>query len=184
MVRGIAPLTFDSDAAAERGWSLRYLRSPLAILPGPDGRGVGAVRLGINEFASPQDAVDSNGRVFASGRHEELPCGLVLRSIGYRCAQLEASVPFDEQLGVIPNQKGHVNGNLFCAGWIKRGPTGVLLTTLSDGKETGAELLSRLRQGELQSAPEAEVESVRAELLSKGGCTFRVLFLFWQGVFL
>lgn len=165
LVRGIPPLSFEGSSLA-REWSIRYLRSPLEVLPTPDGRGVAGVRLGINEFVS--DFVAPDAKVRTTDRSEVLSCGLVLRSIGYRCTQLDPSVPFDDQRGVIPNERGHVEANLFCAGWIKRGPSGVLLTTLSDGKETGAEVLGKMRAGHLEAVPSPQVEQLHQELVEKG----------------
>lgn len=41
---------------------------------------------------------------------EELECGLVLSSIGYRSLPLDPAVPFDSQRGIIPNSMGRVDG--------------------------------------------------------------------------
>lgn len=41
---------------------------------------------------------------------EELECGLVLSSIGYRSLPLDPAVPFDSQRGIIPNSMGRVQG--------------------------------------------------------------------------
>lgn len=41
---------------------------------------------------------------------EELECGLVLSSIGYRSLPLDPVVPFDTQRGIIPNSSGRVDG--------------------------------------------------------------------------
>lgn len=38
----------------------------------------------------------------------DIPCGLVLRSIGYRSLQIDPDIPFDEKQGVIRNDKGRV----------------------------------------------------------------------------
>ena len=44
----------------------------------------------------------------ATGDVEDLPCGLVLSSIGYKSRPIDPSVPFDPKLGVIPNMEGRV----------------------------------------------------------------------------
>lgn len=41
---------------------------------------------------------------------EELECGLVLSSIGYRSLPLDPAVPFDTQHSIIPNNLGRVMG--------------------------------------------------------------------------
>src|SRR5262249_10110394 len=86
-------------------------------------------------------ADESGGvRAVPTERHETIPCGLVFRSVGYRGVGLP-DVPFDEELGVIPNDRGRVEPGLYCAGWIKRGPTGVIGTNKKDATETTELLL-------------------------------------------
>lgn len=43
-----------------------------------------------------------------TGDMEDLPCGLVLSSVGYKSRPVDPSVPFDSELGVIPNVEGRV----------------------------------------------------------------------------
>jgi ferredoxin--NADP+ reductase len=56
-------------------------------------------------------------------------------------------VPFDDNRGIIPNQDGRiVEGNnvllnLYVAGWIKRGPTGIIGTNRADSVATVKSLL-------------------------------------------
>ncbi len=70
-----------------------------------------------------------------------LSCGLIFRSVGYRGVPLEG-VPFDTKRGVFPNIKGRIQKDgapvqgLYCSGWIKRGPSGVLGSNKSDATET------------------------------------------------
>jgi ferredoxin--NADP+ reductase len=79
----------------------------------------------------------------ATGEYEELPAGLVFRSVGYQGVPLPG-LPFDERWGVILNQQGRVLDpgtsqplpGLYTAGWIKRGPTGVIGTNKPDALET------------------------------------------------
>ncbi len=80
---------------------------------------------------------------------EELACGVLFRSIGYRGVPI-AGVPFDERRGIFPNQEGRiVDGQnvvpgLYVAGWIKRGPTGIIGTNREDGVATVKSLLADL----------------------------------------
>lgn len=39
---------------------------------------------------------------------EDLPCGILLSSVGYKSRPIDPSVPFDPKLGVIPNTEGRV----------------------------------------------------------------------------
>jgi ferredoxin--NADP+ reductase len=84
-----------------------------------------------------------------TGITELIPCGVLFRSVGYRGVPL-ANVPFDEKNGVIPNTEGRVmNGavpvpGLYAAGWIKRGPSGIIGTNKPDSFETVKSLLADL----------------------------------------
>jgi ferredoxin--NADP+ reductase len=87
-------------------------------------------------------------------RFETLPVGLVFRSVGYRGVPL-ADVPFHESWGVILNEKGRVVDpdskqpllGEYAAGWIKRGPTGVIGTNKPDAAETVAAMLDDAAHG-------------------------------------
>jgi ferredoxin--NADP+ reductase len=124
---------------------LRFLTSPVAILG--DDR-VEAVEVVRNEL------VQENGRLAARATEqtEVLPAGIVLRSVGYKGVALPG-VPFDERGGVIPNDGGRVEGceRTYVAGWIKRGPSGVIGTNKKDATETVQLLLEDARAGNLTS---------------------------------
>lgn len=121
-------------AGKPRRLHIRFYASPVA-LTGDDH--VTGVQLARNELVEENGAL----RVRATGEVETLPAGLVLRSVGYRGAGL-AGVPFDDARGVIPNTAGRVLNNgeasprLYVAGWIKRGPSGVIGTNRADALET------------------------------------------------
>lgn len=77
-----------------------------------------------------------------TGETIELDAGILFRSIGYRGVLLEG-VPFNESWGTIPNDKGRVTDNdnnlinqLYTAGWIKRGPSGIIGTNRACSVET------------------------------------------------
>ncbi|XP_078692035.1 NADPH:adrenodoxin oxidoreductase, mitochondrial-like [Branchiostoma floridae x Branchiostoma belcheri] len=133
---------------ASREWGLKFLRSPLEILPTEDGTRISAIRLGVNKL----EGSDSSAQAIPTGETEVLSCGLVLRSIGYKSVPIDETVPFDSQKGVIPNTAGRVTGckGLYCSGWVRRGPTGVILTTMTDGFETGKAVVDDLTTGVLQ----------------------------------
>jgi ferredoxin/flavodoxin---NADP+ reductase len=122
-------------ADARKVVRLRFLRSPVEVLG--DGR-VEAVRVEVN-------VLDEQQRARGTGVFEELPCGLLLTSIGYRGRPLPG-VPFDEDLGVIPSDAGRVLGGEreYVTGWIRRGPSGIIGTNKKDAQETVATLLADL----------------------------------------
>ncbi len=135
-------------AGKRRRIVLRFLVSPVALL-GQDR--VEGIRIGHNELAH-----DDSGQIRPRPKDttEEIGCGLVFRSIGYRGTPLE-DVPFDEQRHVIPNQQGRVlDGERtvpgeYAVGWIKRGPTGIIGTNKRDAQETVDALLEDLDAGRL-----------------------------------
>ncbi len=142
---------------------LRFLVSPLAIL-GDDH--VEAIEVVRNEL------VEEEGRIVArpTGETETIPCGLVLRSVGYQGVPLPG-VPFDERRGTIPNEQGRVTGaeRTYAAGWIKRGPSGVIGTNKKDATETVELLLADARAGTLVAGtPGGDL----AELLDAKGAAY------------
>ncbi len=140
-----------TPAGKPRRLVLRFLVSPVAILG--DGR-VEAVEIVHNELVADEDG---QLRAVPTGEREVIPAGIVLRSVGYRGLPLPG-VPFDEARGVIPNVEGRVVDEhglavpgLYCAGWIKRGPSGVIGTNKKDAAETAERLLEDARAGLLDS---------------------------------
>jgi ferredoxin--NADP+ reductase len=134
---------------------LRFLRSPIALLG--DGR-VEAVRVSVNEIVD-----DGTGalRAVATGVEEEIPAGLVVRSIGYRGVPV-AGIPFDERRGLIRNAAGRVTDDAgehqrgeYVVGWIKRGPSGVIGTNKKDAADTVKQLLEDRDAGALGEPTEA-----------------------------
>uniref|UniRef100_A0A2I3GDR2 NADPH:adrenodoxin oxidoreductase, mitochondrial n=1 Tax=Nomascus leucogenys TaxID=61853 RepID=A0A2I3GDR2_NOMLE len=154
------------QASASRAWGLRFFRSPQQVLPSPDGRRAAGVRLAVTRLEGVHEAT----RAVPTGDMEDLPCGLVLSSIGYKSRPVDPSVPFDSKLGVIPNVEGRVLDvpGLYCSGWVKRGPTGVIATTMTDSFLTGQMLLQDLKAGLLPSGPRPGYAAIQALLSSRG----------------
>lgn len=102
------------------------------------------------------DAVTGVVLTRADGSSEFLETSLVIRAVGFRARPM-AGFPFDSSAGVIPNEAGRVMdpgtglqlGGLYCTGWVKRGPTGVVGTNRADSAETVASLLSDVADGRL-----------------------------------
>ena len=115
--------------------TLRFLVSPTSI----EGDAGGRVR-GMTLVHNRLEADGSGAlRAVATDSTERLPVELVFRSVGYRGVPLP-DVPFDETTGIVPNAAGrvihpdtlHRIPGLYVAGWIKRGPTGVIGTNKPD----------------------------------------------------
>jgi ferredoxin--NADP+ reductase len=83
--------------------------------------------------------------VAGGGSVDSLSCGLLFRSIGYRGRPLNG-VPFDAKQGVLPHEGGRIGdcAGVYAAGWIKRGPSGIIGTNRADAVATVASLVSDL----------------------------------------
>ena len=132
--------------------SLRFLRSPVALLGDGDHGPVAALSVARNRIEP-----DGRGglRAVPTGEREEIECGLVLRSIGYRGRPVD-DVPFDERRGLIRNVRGRVcdeesrsHRGEYVVGWIKRGPSGVIGTNKKDAADTVARIVEDAESGAL-----------------------------------
>ncbi|WP_058042844.1 FAD-dependent oxidoreductase [Streptomyces roseifaciens] len=142
---------------------LRFFLRPAALLAGGDG----AVRAVRFERTAP----DGRGGVAGTGEFEDVEAQLVLRSVGYRGVPI-AGLPFDAELGIVPHAAGRVlrdgvpSPGEYVAGWIKRGPTGVIGTNRSCAKETVTSLLADA--GALAARRPAPVKDAHAVLRAAG----------------
>jgi len=139
-------------AGKPRRLHLRFFVAPIEIVGDERGR-VAAIRLARNRLER-----DESGAIVArpTGEVEELPVGLVFRSVGYRGVPLPG-LPFDERRGVVLNDKGRVldpatrapRRGHYVSGWIKRGPTGVIGNNKADSVETVNGLVEDVASGSL-----------------------------------
>jgi ferredoxin--NADP+ reductase len=129
---------------------VRFLVSPTELV-GDEAGEVTGIRLARNRLvATPTGTLQAQ----PTGEVEELPVGLVFRSVGYKGVPLPG-VPFHEGWSVILNEKGRVLDphtrapvvGEYTAGWIKRGPTGVIGTNKPDAAETVACMMEDRAQG-------------------------------------
>ena len=165
-----------SPTGRRRAVRLRFCVSPVAILGEERVEAVDIVR---NRLVS-----DDSGRVSAepTDEHETIPCGIVFRSVGYLGVELPG-VPFDSRRATIPNENGRVTGvqGVYCAGWIKRGPSGVIGTNKKDATETVDLLLEDAHAGLLQRGdPAATAETVEQRLADRG--VDHVTYAGWEAI--
>ncbi len=109
----------------------------------------------------------------AGGATAVLDTPLILRSIGYRGTPCPG-LPFDEDRGVIPNDRGRVidpDGapveGVYVTGWIKRGPRGVIGTNRTCAEETVESLWQDFDGGRL-SGQVGNREALRQTLADRG----------------
>ena len=157
-----------------------FLASPLEIL----GNGcVEKIRMVRNELVKRDDG---SLRPQATGEFMEENAGLIFRSIGYHGNPL-ADVPFDHKSGTISNECGQIidedqDKSLhtceYVAGWIKRGPTGVIGTNKKDAVETVHRMLETFLQEKIE--PRQQTDSSGIESLLKERNVEYVSFEDWK----
>jgi ferredoxin--NADP+ reductase len=140
---------------------LRFHRRPVRLL--------GADR--VTGVEVERTTVDDEGRATGTGEFEVLPADLVVRSVGYRGQGLPG-LPVDQRSGTVPNEDGRVlrdgapSAGEYVAGWIKRGPTGVVGTNKHDARETVASLLADAETGVI--APGGDRDDLVRTLRARG----------------
>ncbi|MBV9447060.1 MAG: FAD-dependent oxidoreductase [Streptosporangiaceae bacterium] len=132
-----------AGGSGARRLTLRFWLRPVEIL--------GTDR--VSGLTLERTRIDGSGAFGGTGEYETLDAQLVLRSVGYQSVPLPG-VPFDSRACVVPNAAGRVLGpdgeplpGEYVAGWLKRGPTGVIGTNKSDAAETVRSLLEDLVPG-------------------------------------
>jgi ferredoxin--NADP+ reductase len=143
---------------------LRFLASPVEIVGSERVQGVRVVR----------NALTAELRARPTAVTETIEAGLVLRSIGYRGTRIPG-VPFDERRATIHNEGGRVTREgtgeplpgVYTAGWIKRGPSGVIGTNKKCAHETVDRLLEDLSVGRLPE-PVTEPDQVLSAITARG----------------
>ena len=127
------------DTGKPKKFFIHFLESPAELV------GEGKVQKLIiekNELVGEPGKQKSKG----TGVKSEMNCDILFRSVGYRGIAIEG-VPFHEAWGIFPNKEGRITDGdsvvpgLYTAGWIKRGPSGVVGTNKPDSEETVARLL-------------------------------------------
>jgi ferredoxin--NADP+ reductase len=132
------------SSAKKRRVHFTFLKSPVSF-SGTDR--VEKARLEINALTGEPFSQSARG----TGQIIELEAGIAFRSIGYKGTPI-AGLPFNDKRGIIPNQDGRiVDGNnvvpnCYVAGWIKRGPTGIIGTNRADSVATVQALLEDFKK--------------------------------------
>ena len=166
-------------AGKRRRIVLRFLVSPLAL------RGeerVEGIRICRNELRDEGTGL----RACSTETIEELGCGIVFRSIGYRGTPLEG-LPFDEARGTVPHEAGRIldadgaplRGD-YVVGWIKRGPSGIIGTNKRDAQETVDELLEDLDAGRLNEPAEPSRDALEDLLAERA--PDHVTYTGWEAI--
>ena len=162
-------------AGKSKRLTLRFLVSPTSLEGDAEGRVCGMTLV--------RNRLEADGagslRAVATDRIERLPVELVFRSVGYRGVPLP-DIPFDEKTGTIPNAAGRVLDpnpqtpkpipGLYVAGWIKRGPSGVIGTNKPDAAETADAMVADFEAGRLPAPAEPDPAAIERLLRERQPC--------------
>ena len=163
MVKTLEDLRENPQEHEERRLHLHFFSAPVEVL-GEDGK-VKALRVERTEL-------DGTGNVKPTGEFREFPIQAVYRAVGYFGSAVD-EIPFDDKYGVIKNSEGRVldEGNnqipgVYCTGWIKRGPVGLIGHTKADAIETISHVIADRAMWWTPTEPDEA--AVVATLESKG----------------
>ncbi len=133
MVKTLEDLRENPQAHEERRLHLHFFAAPVEVL-GEDGKVVG--------LKVQRTKLDGTGNVTPFDEFETFPVQAVYRAVGYFGSAVD-EIPFDSKYGVIQNSEGRVLDDagkqipgVYCTGWIKRGPVGLIGHTKADAIET------------------------------------------------
>ncbi|KAF2870719.1 hypothetical protein BDV95DRAFT_495393 [Massariosphaeria phaeospora] len=141
----------DALENSQRSWGLSFLKAPKSLNASTSSEQLSSITFAHQAFASDADPFSRSAAVVPIEETSTIPASLAFRSVGYKSTALpglsELGIPFDTKLGIIANDPygrvmspaegpgdltaGHVPG-IYCAGWVKRGPTGVIASTMED----------------------------------------------------
>ncbi len=144
---------------------IKFNRSPLAI-KGDSKTGIEKLILAINRLEG--DINSNSAKAVETDEREELKCGLILRSIGYKSISIDPSLPFDKSTGTVKNEKGKVSPGLYCSGWIGTGATGVILNTMNDSFEVAKRIMNDIKCGEIDCSHKLGSQTTLKKLNQSG----------------
>jgi ferredoxin--NADP+ reductase len=151
-------------AGKQRRLFIQFYRGPRELTGNAH---VDGVLMEKNQLSGDAGAQKARG----TGVMETVPCGVVFRSVGYRGVPI-SGIPFDEKKGIFSNVAGRIIHDgapvpgLYAAGWIKRGPSGIIGTNKPDSFETAQHLLADAPA--LPACEEPSREAVFALLAARG----------------
>lgn len=170
---------------ALRAWSLDFLLSPISFDPDRKKTDtISSVTFAKTQLQGP-DIFKPSAPVQLLDEQVQLPASLAFRSIGYKSEALagmeDLGIHFDSDRGVISNDySGRVvmpSSNsitalpvpgMYCSGWVKQGPTGVIANTMEDAFATAEMIAKDWKEGAPFMAGGHGWNVLRAEAKSKG----------------
>lgn len=140
-----AEATSNTEKATKKKINLRFLLNPTEYESHPDRpNAIGSVRCERTQLEGEPGKQNAVG----TGKYESIPADLALLSIGYKGVAIPGAEEFfDESRGVLMHTNGKVDGasstmgGLYAVGWVKRGPSGIIGSNITDAKDTVAAIV-------------------------------------------
>ena len=135
---------------AEKAWSLDFLLSPISFNSSDTApKSLSSIAFVKNALQGP-NVFDSSAKVLSTSSESIYATSLAFRSIGYKSEAINGmenlGIKFDDSRGIIPNDyHGRITSfskddetipGMYCSGWVKRGPAGVIANTMEDAFDT------------------------------------------------
>ena len=187
-----------AQSPATKAWYLESMLSPKTFEGDASSSELEKVRFRRTEYENASQAFESRAKVSTQdGEDVAYETSLAFRSIGYKSVPIagmdEIGIPFDHTKGIIPNDSygrviadtspkrtmigqeptENVLPGLYCAGWVKRGPAGVIANTMEDSFSTADAIVTDwtqnrcfLRGGDGWDAIKAETKSENLRTVS------------------
>lgn len=143
-----------------KSWSLDFLFAPKSFnSSNPASQHLSSIKFTKNQLQG-SDPFNPSAKVVSTDEQREFPASMAFRSIGYKSEALpgieDLGLQFDAERGVIScdyhgraiasvasglDRPSAIPG-MYCSGWVKRGPTGVIANTMEDAFATAAAITS------------------------------------------
>ena len=167
---------------AQKEWSLDFLLSPKSFEASKEApHNLSSISFQKQILQAP-NLYDSNAKAVPAGESVSLGASLAFRSIGYESEAIggmrDLGIDFDTVRGIIPNDsQGRILNvsapqssipGLYCSGWVKRGPAGVIANTMEDAFGTAHAIFKDWKSKQPFMAGEGGWEALQEEARAKG----------------
>lgn len=168
LLTDVAVSSTDNRAPEQAQLNLRFLLNPVRFET-EDGSSLSHVTCKRTRLVGDAGIQSAEG----TGEMETIKAQLALVSIGYKGVAIPGTDEwFDEKRGVLKNTNGLIDsanqdlGGLYVSGWLKRGPSGIIGTNITDAKDTVASILGALKSS--SAVPKGESKSISESFKEKG----------------
>jgi adrenodoxin-NADP+ reductase len=153
------------DLPGSKNIFLRFLMTPTEICIDPNNQ-INGIKF-VRNFYQNKNNLKNPLEIF-------IKSNLIFKSIGYQSVNLFDEIKFDDSkstlknfCGVVYDKDEKLRENIFCVGWVKTGPRGIIDSTLRDSYETAESIYKSISNGSIEMKV-PDFEFIQEELKSKG----------------